>query len=544
MKYPQPKFLTMKMKSTSPAFAKATAGRQSAPENASTFQAFNDSTRRSHLRVLFGLFVMLAGVFLALVSFGPATTGFAQGTTREQIAVALAQALNVQIPACVPGQEMFNDVPASSPFCPFIEELVRRGITGGCGGGNYCPNNPVTRAQMAAFLVKVNGSESHTTNTGEANTVTGVGTLQSNTTGSFNTANGYQALFKNATGSENTATGAQALLSNTSGIQNTAHGAFALFSNSEGSANTANGDSALFNNTRGTGNTATGFQALFGNAGGSFNTANGNGALGANTTGSANTATGDSALGSNTTGGGNTATGQVALASNTTGGGNTAHGQFALASNTSGASNTAVGFNALGELATGNFNTALGLDAGTGVTTANNVICIRHPGANVSGTTWIGNIYGVSTQSGTTLPVVVSNGGQLGTASSSRRFKKEIEPMDKASESILALKPVTFHYKNDAMNTPQFGLIAEEVAEVNPDLIVRGENDEIYTVRYDAINAMLLNEFLKEHKKVGKLEATLEAVNARLREQAAQIQKVTAQVDATKPLPHLVLNNP
>jgi trimeric autotransporter adhesin len=392
--------------------------------------------------------------------------------------------------------------------------------------------------------VKVNGSESHTTNTGEANTVTGIGTLQSNTTGSSNTANGYQALFQNTTGSENTATGAQALLSNTTGIQNTAHGAFALFKDTTGSSNTATGDSALFNNTTGNGNTATGFQALFGNTTGVFNTATGEGALGSNTTGSANTAIGDSALGSNTTGGGNSATGQVALASNTTGSGNTAHGQFALASNTIGASNTAVGFNALGELATGNHNTALGLDAGTNVTTADNVICIRHPGANVSGTNWIGNIYGVSTQSGTTLPVVVSNGGQLGTASSSRRFKKEIEPMDKASESILALKPVTFHYKNDAMNTPQFGLIAEEVAEVNPDLIVRNENDEIYTVRYDAINAMLLNEFLKEHKKVGKLEATLEAVNARLREQAAQIQKVTAQVDATKPLPHLVLNNP
>src|SRR6266496_5605813 len=131
------------------------------------------STSRSaflNLRVLLGLFVMLAGVFLALVSFGPATTGFAQGTTREEMTLALAKALDIsQPPACVPGQEMFNDVPASSPFCPYIEELARRGITGGCGGGNYCPNSAVTRAQMAAFLVKVIGSESHTTDTGEAN---------------------------------------------------------------------------------------------------------------------------------------------------------------------------------------------------------------------------------------------------------------------------------------------------------------------------------------------------------------------------------------
>jgi S-layer family protein len=108
-----------------------------------------------NLRVLFGLFVMLAGVFLALVSFGPATTGFAQGTTRAEMTLALAKALDIsQPPACVPGQEMFNDVPASNPFCPFIEELARRGITGGCGGGNYCPSASVTRAQMATFLVK------------------------------------------------------------------------------------------------------------------------------------------------------------------------------------------------------------------------------------------------------------------------------------------------------------------------------------------------------------------------------------------------------
>jgi S-layer homology domain len=106
-------------------------------------------------RVLFGLFVMLAGVFLALVSFGPATTGFAQVTTREEMTLTLAQALNLpQPPACVPGAEMFNDVPASSPFCPFIEELARLGISGGCGGGNYCPGDPVTRQQMAAFVVK------------------------------------------------------------------------------------------------------------------------------------------------------------------------------------------------------------------------------------------------------------------------------------------------------------------------------------------------------------------------------------------------------
>jgi hypothetical protein len=145
----------MKKKSTSPAFAKATADRQSAPENASTFKRFNDLTRRSRLRLLIGLCVFITGIFLALLAFGPATTGLAQGTTRAEMTLALAKALDVTPPACVPGQEMFDDVPASNPFCPWIEELVRRGITSGCAPNLYCPSASVTRAQMAPFLVKV-----------------------------------------------------------------------------------------------------------------------------------------------------------------------------------------------------------------------------------------------------------------------------------------------------------------------------------------------------------------------------------------------------
>jgi len=146
--------------------------------------------------------------------------------------------------------------------------------------------------------------------------------------------------------------------------------------------------------------------------------------------------------------------------------------------------------------------------------------------------------------------------GQLGTTSSSRRFKKEIKPMDKASETILGLKPVTFHYKSDTTETPQFGLIAEEVTGVNPGLVVRDENGEIYTVRYDAVNAMLLNEFLKEHRKVQEqgrkaqeqeatitqLKKGMEVLTAQLKEQAAQIQKVSAQLEARKPAPRMVIN--
>jgi len=176
------------------------------------------------------------------------------------------------------------------------------------------------------------------------------------------------------------------------------------------------------------------------------------------------------------------------------------------------------------------------------------VICIGRAvaGANVGGTCFIGNIRGVTTQNANALPVLIDGAGQLGTASSSKRFKHDIKPMGKASEGILALEPVTFHYKSDSANIPQFGLIAEEVEKVDPDLVVRDGNGEIYTVRYDAVNAMLLNEFLKEHRKVQELtkdfQATVAQLTSRLDEQAAQIQRVSAQLEASKPAPQVVLN--
>jgi hypothetical protein len=203
----------------------------------------------------------------------------------------------------------------------------------------------------------------------------------------------------------------------------------------------------------------------------------------------------------------------------------------------------------------------LGIGSGSGVTTADNVICIGTDGANVTSSCFVGNIRGVTTANADAIPVLIDSAGQLGTMSSSRRFKKEISPMDKASEAILALNPVTFHYKSDNTNRPEFGLIAEEVAEVNSDLVVRDEKGEIYTVRYDAVNAMLLNEFLKEHraflKEQRKVEAqeatitrlkkdfraTVAQLTTRLDEQAAQIQKVSAQLELNKPAPQTVVNN-
>jgi hypothetical protein len=393
------------------------------------------------------------------------------------------------------------------------------------------------------------------------NTAEGQNALFSLTTGGYNTAVGFLSLRNDTTGQFNTAIGAGTLLANTSD-ENTATGAGALFSNTNGSDNTANGAFALFSNTTGSHNTATGVQALLSNTTGDENTAIGLDALPFNTTGVHNTANGAFALFSNTIGVHNTATGWQALYSNN-GNYNTANGADALYSNTTGIANTAVGSGALGSNTTGVGNTALGEGAGDSVTTASNVICIGSGGANVSNSCYIANIYGNSGPGGN-IAVSIDPDGKLGTNPSSRRFKEEIKRMDRASESILAFKPVTFHYKSDTKGTPQFGLIAEEVADVNPDLVVRDKNGEIYTVRYEAVNVMLLNEFLKEHRKVQEQEASItqlkstvakqeatiaqqqkgmEAVTARLNEQAAQIQKVSAQLEVSKAAPQTVLND-
>jgi hypothetical protein len=316
--------------------------------------------------------------------------------------------------------------------------------------------------------------------------------------------------------------------------------------------NTAEGQAALQSLTTGGFNTAIGFLSLRSTTTNSFNTAVGAAALFANT-GDNNTATGAAALLSNTVGRYNTANGGAALFSNTMGISNTANGFHALFSNT-GDFNTANGFSALQNNTTGQLNVALGVDAGSAVITADGVICIGSPGANVSNTCFIGNIYGTN-EGGAISAVYINSEGQLGTQAppSARRFKREIQSMERASEAILGLKPVTFHYKSDKAGTPQFGLIAEEVAKVNPDLVVREKNGEIYTVRYDAINAMLLNEFLKEHQKVEEQKhkmQTQEATIAQLRQDfqskladqqkqikvlASDMTKVTNQLELNKP---------
>jgi trimeric autotransporter adhesin len=324
--------------------------------------------------------------------------------------------------------------------------------------------------------------------------------------------------------------------------------------------NTAEGTNALFNVTGGSFNTANGSSALFSNTMGSNNTANGSGALYSNTTGSNNTANGSSALHSNTMGNGNTANGIHALESNTTGGRNTAIGVSALENSSMGSYNTAVGSGALYE-STGSRNIALGAGAGSYLMAGSNNIDIGNPGVESEmGTIRIGMegmqtetfIAGIHYVAVTGTPVVVGPGGRLGVTTSSIRFKDEINPMDKASEAILALKPVIFHYKKeiDPEGVRQFGLVAEEVEKVNPDLVVRDADGKAYTVRYDAVNAMLLNEFLKEHRRneeqgasIAEQQKEIKALKAELKEQASQIHKVSAQLELSKPAPQTVLNN-
>jgi uncharacterized coiled-coil protein SlyX len=358
------------------------------------------------------------------------------------------------------------------------------------------------------------------------NTAEGEDALLNLTAGIDNTALGFHALFSDTTGSQNTATGANALSSNTIGIRNTASGMNALAQNISGNSNTADGFQALFHNTIGFDNTASGHQALF-----------------RNTTGSGNTAVGDDALFANKTGTGNTATGVAALLHNRTGSGNTAEGNGALFSNTSGNNNIAIGDLAGADVTTGDNNIDIGNQGA-----ASDMDTIRIGTKGTQTRTFIAGVAGVTVANG--VGVLINSNGKLGTVQSSARFKADIKPMEKASEAILQLNPVTFRYKEelDPEKIPQFGLVAEDVEKVNPDLVVRDEDGKLTTVRYEAVNAMLLNEFLKEHRKgreqdrkINRLEATVAQLQLLIEEQAAQIQKVSEQL--SKAAPQMVASN-
>jgi len=358
-----------------------------------------------------------------------------------------------------------------------------------------------------------------------------------------NTADGYLALLNLNGGFYNSAFGAFSLLSLTTGNFDTGVGAGALLSDN-GGTNTAVGAGALINNLVASDNNAFGAFALLNNdSSGSgladFNNAHGRNALFSNVDGDENEAFGDDAMEENTTGSENTAMGDDSLDSNTTG-----------------SDNTAVGKEAANSIIDGHDNVAIGHNAGIGIVHSSNIIAIGVEAAGIFAddgpTCFIGSIFGEPTgDTGSTTAVFIDSNNNLGTISSSRRYKHDIKPMDKASDVILALKPVTFKYNSDVKGTPCFGLIAEDVAEVDRDLVVRDKNGEVKTVRYEQINAMLLNEFLKEHKKVeeqqasiGQLKSDMQTMVAQLKEQAAQIQKVSARLEVNKPAAKVVLKNP
>ncbi len=365
------------------------------------------------------------------------------------------------------------------------------------------------------------------------NTADGQNALLSLSTGTFNSGFGFDAVVLLSDASFDTGVGAGALLQDTGGT-NTAVGAAALLSNQIASFNNAVGAFALFNNdSDGTGaaefNNAHGRNALLNNVDGDENEAFGDDAMEENTTGSENTAMGDDSLDSNTTG----------------------------------SDNTAVGKEAANSIIDGHDNVAIGHNAGIGIVHSSNIIAIGAEAAGIFAddgpTCFIGSIFGEPTgDTGSTTAVFIDSNNNLGTISSSRRYKHDIKPMDKASDVILALKPVTFKYNSDVKGTPCFGLIAEDVAEVDRDLVVRDKNGEVKTVRYEQINAMLLNEFLKEHKKVEAQQATIaelkstvaqqqkgmDVLTAQLKEQGEQIQKVSARLEVSKPAAKVVLKNP
>jgi len=316
------------------------------------------------------------------------------------------------------------------------------------------------------------------------------------TSGLYNTAVGFLSQAGNATSSFNTAVGAGALLSNVA-EGNTATGAGALLKNTTGIENTAIGESALFSSIAGDRNTAVGAEALVNNTGGAFNVAAGFNALGDNITGASNVALGPQALAGNTVGSNNTAVGAVA-----------------------------------GISSTGDGNVYIGAGV-IGVAGENNHTYVR-------------NIKDTSVSGGNTDTVTVDlTTGLLGHLSSSARYKENIKPMGDSSEALYRLKPVTFRYKKevDRIQSPTFGLVAEQVADVNPDLVARNSAGQPEAVHYEQVNAMLLNEFLKEHQTVVELREQISALAATVKAQAAQLQKVSAQVEMGSSATRMVVSD-
>ena len=407
------------------------------------------------------------------------------------------------------------------------------------GTGNTAAGREALSSNTTGRSITAIGDRALASNTsGISSTAIGYEALFSSATADFNTAIGSRALHSNTSGERNTATGLQALFSNTTGVQNTATGHLALFSSTSGGNNTALGGDALRFSTTGSFNTAVGSDSLQENITGSSNTATGADSLRENTTGFSNTAIGYGALLFNTTGSGNTAIGETALWSNDSGFQNTASGDGTLLDNTTGSRNTAIGSSALRFNTTGDRNTALGFGAGASTGGSDSIFIgsgadglagdsnvIRIGGATVGSgfgeqnRAFINGIRGVTTGIADAVPVLIDSAGQLGTISSSRRFKKEIEDMGEASTHLLDLRPVTFRYRQDSMQGVQplqFGLIAEEVATILPELVVYDAENRPETVRYHLLASMLLNELQKQAQLNREQQQLLHALATRL----------------------------
>ncbi len=383
---------------------------------------------------------------------------------------------------------------------------------------------------------------------GESNTATGVHSLGANTSGMSNTANGVFSLGMNTTGSFNAAAGFWSLSTNSTGNLNAAFGMQALYANDTGSYNTAIGAAALVENVDGYRNTAAGYQAAAANTSGINNTAAGTEALRANTTGSLNTAIGSSALSLCEECSANTAVGHVALFNNMEGNYNTAAGYQALYANTSGANNTAVGVDALHDNVAGANNLALGYQAGYNQTTGSQNVYVANAG--VAGESGIVRIGTTGTQTkmflagvrgvklllvNKALAVKIDKFGQLGTVVSSRRYKTDIHDMGSASDGLLRLRPVTFRYKGTDDPSRDYGLIAEEVAAVYPDLVVRNDAGQVETVQYDALPVLLLNEAQKQHRTISAQAAQIESLTREMAEMRARLAQLEVILAASRP---------
>jgi hypothetical protein len=420
-------------------------------------------------------------------------------------------------------------------------------VTGGpCATGQFLTNLSNLSAQTCGPVGSITalGEDALGSNVGGiANSAVGQNALGSNTSGGHNSALGQSALQANTVGGFNSAVGVEALSSNLGGTSNTAVGYRALHLNTTGLRNSAVGENALNANTANE-NSALGDDALKANTSGAHNSAFGQAALTANDTGADNSAFGQDALHDNTTGASNVAVGQGALTSNTGGGGNTALGTDALDGKTSGANNVAVGKNAGGALGTGSNNALFGTDAGSaftandggnvaianvGVAGESNTIRIGTQGTQTGGT-FLAGVSGGPSLAGS--QVLVDANGKLGTAASSRRFKTRIRPLG-SLDKLMKLRPVSFRYKPkyaDHPNRTQFGLIAEEVAKVFPNLVVNGRDGKPYTVAYQQLPVLLLAQLQREHTRVGHQHRQINRQQRRNNRQQRQIDRLEAQV--------------